>query len=188
MSKERQYRRKLKVEKADVLSPIEEEVNNLSEAIMESLRKNLPETSGVYKLFYGDRYVIVKGKTVAGSLFLIVKGYAYFLFGGQGTGNGLQEPFGKGRRLNVGANEFYWPLYTYIKKHPGLTWHMERILIDDNGYNLLRAEQDALDAAQGDKKCLNTNKEAYIPKKNEKTGMHGWISAASVGAFNRFTD
>jgi len=187
MSKERQYRRKLKVEKDDVLSPIEEQVNALSEEIMISLRKNLPETSGVYKLFYGDRYVIVKGKTVSGSLFLIVKGYAYFLFGGQGTGNGLQEPYGKGRQLNVGANEFYWPLYSYIKNHPGQTWRLERILIDDSGYQLLKAEQEALDAAQGDKKCLNSNRDAYIPKQNAKTGMYGWISAREVGSFNRYS-
>ena len=41
----------------------------------------------VYKLKHGDKYVIVKAKTLAASLFFIEKGYAYFLSGGGGSGS-----------------------------------------------------------------------------------------------------
>jgi hypothetical protein len=143
--------------------------------------------SCVFKLYYGDRYVIVKGKTLAGSIFLIEKGYAYFLEGGQGTGtnSGMEKKNGPGHKEGDGKNTFYFQFYSYIKDHPGLPWHIEMILESDNGYQLLKAEQLALNAAISDKKCLNNNVEAYLPKLNLKTRMYGWIERKDVASFRR---
>lgn len=187
MKTERTYRRKLKVEN-DQPSAIEQQVNELSEQIMQNLRRNLPESSGVYKIFYGDKYLVVKGKTISGSLFLLVKGYGYFLYGGQGSGNKAEE-IGNGRKLTVGVNEHYWKFYSYVKTHPKLEWRLEIILRSDSGYRLLRAEQEALDAGVKDKNMLNSNVQAYIPKLREANkekhtlAMYGWLTPQAVTRF-----
>lgn len=142
----------------------------------------------VYRLWYGDMYVIVKGKNLAGSVFLIQKGLAYFLAGGGRVGN--QTPSGKageGHREGQGKNTFYFQFYSHVKANPSLEWKVEVVFESDNGYQLLKREQIELAAAITDKRCLNSNVEAYIPKFRAKTFMYGdWIKPAHVLCFKKF--
>jgi hypothetical protein len=132
----------------------------------------------VYRLWYSDKYVIVKGKNLAGSIFLIQKGLAYFLAGGVA---------GEGHKEGQGKNTFYFQFYTFIKENPQLEWKVEVIFESDNGYQLLKREQQELEAAIADKRCLSGNVEAYIPKFRAKTGMYGdWIKPAHVLNFKKY--
>ncbi len=139
--------------------------------------------SCVYRLFYGDRYIIAKGKTLAGSIFLLQKGYAYFLVGGGGSGNELS---GEGHKEADGKNTFYFKFYRFVSKNPHLSSRIELIIESNNGYQLLKNEQIALNKAIRDKKCLNSNIYAYIPQCRSKVGMYGWISKAHYLNFKRF--
>lgn len=140
--------------------------------------------SCLYRLYYGDRYIIAKGKTLAGSVFLIEKGYAYFIAGGGGTGR--RNLGGVGHKEGDGKNTYYRKFYSYIKKNPALDFRVEVILESNNGYQLLKAEQEELTKAIRDKKLLNNNITAYIPKYRVDTQSYGWISRAYVMNFKRF--
>ncbi len=144
----------------------------------------------VYKLYYGDVYVIVKGKTLSGSIYLIEKGYAYFVAGGGGSQDNLhpsekRKEFGEGQKEGTTNNTFYWQFYTYMQHNPNLNGRIEIILESNNAYQLLKAEEMALEKAIKDRNCLNNNVHAYIPKK-KKDGMYGWIKPTWVLNYKRF--
>lgn len=144
--------------------------------------------SCVYRLWYGEKYVIAKGKNLAGSVFLIQKGLAYFLAGGgkasEHSAAGVQ---GEGHKEGQGKNTFYFQFYSFVKANPGLEWKVEVILESDNGYQLLKREQIELATAMKDKNCLSGNVEAYIPKFRTKTALYGdWIKPAHVLCFKKF--
>lgn len=147
---------------------------------------NLDQETGscLFKLFYGDRYVIAKGKTLAGSVFLIEKGYAYFLAGGGGTGR--RNLGGEGQKEGDGKNTYYRKFYSYIKKNPALEFRIEVILESENAYQLLKQEQIELTKAIRDKRLLNNNITAYIPKYRKSTASYGWISRGHVLSFKKF--
>lgn len=139
--------------------------------------------SCVYKLFYGDRYVIVKAKTLAGSIYLFEKGYASFIAGGGGTG---KDKAGEGQKEWDGTNTFYFKFYKYIHDHAGFLFNIEVILETNNCYQLLKREEIELSASFTNKKCFNSNVTAYIPKFRTKINMYGWIPKRSVADFRRF--
>lgn len=139
--------------------------------------------SCVYKLYYGDRYVIVKGKTLSGSVYLIERGYAAMLTAGGGTGWGRG---GQGQKEWDGVNTYYFKFYSFIQKHPGLQFKIELLLESTNHYDLLKTEQLALNESIKDSKCLNSNLTSYIPIYRKKTRMYGWINKGSVLAFKKF--
>lgn len=136
-----------------------------------------------YRLFCGDRYIIAKGKTLAGSIYLIQKGYAYFIAGGGGTGTTFKSA---GQKEGDGKNTYYAKFYRFVKKNPRLPFRVEVILMSENGYQLLKAEQLELNSTIRDKKCLNNNIASYIPKYRKSTKSYGWISVAHVLNFKRF--
>lgn len=137
----------------------------------------------IYKLYYGDRYVIIKGKTLAGSIYFVLQnGYSKFLAAGGGTG---RKKGGAGQKEWEESNHFYKKFYRWVKKN-SFTFTVEVILESDDAYELLKREQIELNKSIRDKKCLNNNVLAYIPKYREKTGMYGWISAKEVALFRRF--
>lgn len=154
---------------------------------------DLEVQSCVYKLFCGDRYVIVKGKTLAGSIYLIERGYAGFIAGGgrpnteKDTLNKKWEKVGgSGQNEWDGTNSYYMKLYKFIKENPLLPIRHEVLIESDNAYVLLKTEQMALDAAVRDKKCLNNNLTSYIPIYRAKTKSYGWMNRGSVLAFKKF--
>lgn len=144
--------------------------------------------SCVYRLWYGDMYVIVKGKNLAGSVFLIQKGMAYFFAGGGRVGK--DTPAGKpgeGHKEGQGKNTFYFQFYSHVKTSPTLEWKVEVIFESDNGYQLLKREQQEIDASIRDKRCLNSNIVAYIPKFRAKSALYGdWIKPTHVLCFKKF--
>ena len=130
----------------------------------------------VYRLTYGDRYIIVKGKTLTGSIYLIEKGYANFISSWGGP---------EGKETDE-TNDYYKKFYTYIFKNPKLPFKVEVLLESYNGYQLLKKEQQELNAAIRDKKCLNSNLTAYVNKYSKKTGSYGWLNKGHVLAFKKF--
>lgn len=146
---------------------------------------NQETESCLYRLYYGDKYIVAKGKTLAGSVYLIEKGYAYFLAGGGGTGR-TTNITGKGQKEGSGKNTYYRKFYSYIKKNPRLEFRIDVLLEDNNGYQLLKAEQIELNKTIRDKNQLNNNITAYIPKYRAEQKMYGWISRAHVMNFKRF--
>jgi len=145
--------------------------------------------SCVYRLWYRDRYVIAKGKTLAGSVFLIQKGLAYYLAGGgKASENSGQGIAGEGHKLGEGKNSFYGPLYEHIRRHPSGEWKVELVFESDNPYQLLKREHVELEAAYSrDKRCLNSSPDAYIPKYRKKEKMYGdWIKPSYVMCFKKY--
>lgn len=124
----------------------------------------------VFKLFYDKKYIIHKGKTLAGSLFILQRNYGYF-YAYQHDKESKYE------------KEYYHAFYEYIKKHPGKDFKIEIVFESPDAYDILVAEQKAINENIKDKKCLNANISGYIPLLNTKTGMHGWISPEQVERF-----
>lgn len=139
--------------------------------------------SCVYKLNCGNKYVIIKGKTLSGSLYFIQNGYALFLAAGGGIGN---RKGGIGQKEWDDSNSYYKKLYRYIKKNPQIQLTISILLESNDAFELLKREYDELQRSIRDKKCLNSNVTSYIPKFKEKTGMYGWISAADVERFQQY--
>lgn len=131
----------------------------------------------VYKLYYGDRYIIVKGKTLSGSIYLIEKGYANFISSWGGI---------DGKEWDDDTNLFYKKFYLYIHKHPKKQFTLEIVLESNNPYQLLLKEQELLDVSIKKAKCLNSNVEAYIPKFREKSQSYGWIDKETVDRFKDY--
>lgn len=122
----------------------------------------------VFRLTYGGKYIIVKGKTVAGSLFLIQKGYGWF------------------SESKVERDALYLYFYRFIKGNQGKRFSVRIILKTSDTLALLKREQDELDKSRFDPNCLNNNIEAYIPRYNEETGMYGWLSQGPVLNFWKY--
>jgi hypothetical protein len=65
----------------------------------------------VYKLFYGKKFIIHKGKTLSGSLFILEKNYKYFV--------------AYNHQSNDKDVDYYYKFYDYIRKHEGLEFKIE---------------------------------------------------------------
>lgn len=122
----------------------------------------------VFRVTYGGKYIIVKGKTVAGSLFLIQKGYGWF------------------RESIVKPDTLYAHFYRHIKDNPRKRFSVSILLKTADTLALLKREQDELDKARFDQNCLNNAVESYIPKFNESTGLYGWLEKGSVLNFRKY--
>lgn len=129
----------------------------------------------VYKLSYAGKYIIIKGKTMAGSLIIIAD-----------TLNSFSE--GNDSRFK---GHLYSHLFNHILDRPGGRFRIKVIACAEESedfYNLLKQEQVAIDQARYDPTCLNNQTEAYIPLYSEKTGMYGWIPKSAVMNFNRWLE
>lgn len=123
----------------------------------------------IYKLTNGNKFVIVKAKNLLSSLYLIEKGYFYFLHGGRNNKK-------KGHKEWEGKNSFYYQFYKHLSRNRSNTTDIEVLFESENALELLKKEQTLLDEHIKDKNCLNSNVIAYIPKYRESTGSYGWIS------------
>jgi hypothetical protein len=121
---------------------------------------------GVYKLFYHGGYLVMKSKTISGALMRLSQNYNYF-----DTRRKKTDPY----------SEFY----NHIHEHPGGRFRV-KILAEGStctNYELLKIEQMELDKGRYDGRCLNGSMDAYIPKFDPSTGMHGWLSKTAVDDF-----
>jgi len=127
----------------------------------------------VYRLSYAGKYVIIKGRTMAGSLIIIDNAY---------------RQFGPDKR------RFSTHLYRYLFEHFFLTEDCGRFRIKmlaklnskTNQYQLLKREQMELDKARYDTRCLNNNIEAYIPVYSKNTHSFGWIDTSAAANFKKY--
>ncbi len=115
------------------------------------------ERGCVFKLFWGEKYVIVKCKYFARARTLIETGLKYFL-------------------KNNHHDNLYHKLFLHIKNTPFNTFNVEFLFKRDNPYELLKNEQIELDKSCTDNNCLNTSFEAYIPKYTQVNGKKSWIN------------
>jgi hypothetical protein len=127
----------------------------------------------VYKLSYNSNYLIIKGKSLSGSLFMFKKGYSYYV--GYDHGEATKH-----------ADTLYIKFYNAIKRNPGHTFSIE-IIAYGTPYQLLKAEQLALDDAIYDDYCLNSNVFSYMPKWNPKTKNYGgWIPKSDFMNYKKY--
>jgi hypothetical protein len=101
----------------------------------------------VFKLFWGEKYVVVKCKMFARAKTIIEQSLKYYL-----KGTGMKD-------------KLYENFFKYIQSHPFYTFRVEILFESDNPYHLLKQEQIALDIAKDDLNCMNVRFEAYYPPK-----------------------
>ena len=141
-----------------------------------SFSLNVPEMQSegglpaVYKLYYDNIYIINKGKTLSGSLFLLQRGLGYYL---------AYEH----NKESVMDKDYWFKFYDFVRRNPGRQFRVEIVMQSNDALEILKSEQATLDGCLKDKKCFNGNIKSYIPTLNAKTGMHGWITPDQVSRF-----
>lgn len=126
----------------------------------------------VYKLSYAGKFLIIKGKTLAGSLIIISNTYNQF--------NADNKRF---------KEHLYVHLYNHFKENEGGRFRIKtlaKLNRKTDHYQLIKREQMELDKHRYNKECLNNVIEAYIPLYNDSTGMYGWIPKSAVMNFNKW--
>jgi hypothetical protein len=116
----------------------------------------------VYKLFYGKKFIIHKGKTLSGSLFILEKNYKYFV--------------AYNHQSNDKDVDYYYKFYDYIRKHEGLEFKIEVLGSDLTASDSLTLEHRELELNFTNKHLMNNNTKPYIPKYKEATDSYGWIT------------
>jgi hypothetical protein len=113
------------------------------------MQHTIPFLSGingcVFKLFWGNGYVVIKGKTFLRQRTIIQSSLDLFLR--KGT-----------------KDRHYSKFFEYIKAHTGSSFEVEILYLDENPYQLLINEQTWLEKCKNDINCMNTIFDAYIPK------------------------
>lgn len=166
----------------------DEKLKEIQSEMYPAISEWIDVSSCVFRLWYGDKYVIVKGKSLSMAVLMIQRGLAYFFYGGGSTGKGTRAGVkGAGYKEGDGKGSFYFQFNSFVKANPGLKWRIEVLIISDNGYKLLKREQQELEAAIDDKGCLSSNVEAYIPKFRKETNLYGgWIKPTHVLNFKKY--
>lgn len=125
----------------------------------------------VYKLSFEGKYVIIKAKDHISSINVVQRSLNQFL-----NGSAFQ-------RLPHGL---YFYFFTHVEKKKKGVFSVDCLLESESAYELLKAEQIALDASKKDKNCLNNATQAYMPMYNEETGLYGWIKKHEFLAFKKW--
>ena len=129
--------------------------------------------SCVYKLSYGKAYVIVKAKILVGSLKQIQKSLNQYAHGSAGQHS---------------KKSLYWKFFGYVTSHPNSKWKVQLLLVSDNPYKLLKAEQHYAKKSKKDKNGMNVYSGAYICKWNPELGMNNWLPKNAVLNYKRYID
>ena len=128
----------------------------------------------VYKLSYAGKFIIIKGKTLCGSLIIINNVFKQY------------DP--------ANTKRFEGHLYKHLFDHFLETQGtgrfriktLARVNVRTSLYQVLKREQMELDKNRYNPNCLNNAVEAFIPLYNEDTGMYGWIDKTTVMNFHRW--
>lgn len=99
----------------------------------------------VFKLFWGDVYVIIKCNQFNWYKSIIEQALYYFF---------------KKNKPDLLYNRFFG----YIKTHPFYSFRVKVLFISESPYELLCKEQEYLDECMNDPNCFNNSFDAYIPK------------------------
>lgn len=137
------------------------------------IRGNNYAESCVVKIMYGKKpnmvYIIVKCKSLPAALKNIENSLNAFIRGGKNNPDGL-----------------YYHFFNHIKEYPDLSLKVETILESDNGYLLLKEEQNQLELSKADYSFLNNQTEAYIPAYDEANQCYGWLTRQNVMLFQKY--
>lgn len=115
----------------------------------------------VYKLWYKERFIVIKCKTLARSTANILNGLKYFLLG---TPKGRKE------------EDYFHDFFTYVQSNPFENFSIEVILKSNNPLELLKTEFFELSKSKYDPRCLNNDFDVYIPKFTQVNGKKSWIN------------
>ena len=128
----------------------------VQEAVLQMPAINEATGSCIYKLYYGDRYIIHRASnSLQGSLFNIIRAYSYF----KGYANVHKETSDK--------KDYYFAFYNFIRRNKGKELRVEVLFESDNFYDLLVFEHRTLEENFSYKKCLNANISSYIPTRSK---------------------
>jgi hypothetical protein len=130
-----------------------------------------PSVPTVYKVYFGKKYLIWKGKSLLQSCEILAKSISATL-----------SKLNKGEKIP--ETDYLIHVVRHIKatKRYSATVSVEANEFFDeydqiDGGKLLRLEQQLLDEADGDPLCLNNNEQAYVPINNI------WISEETKQKF-----
>ncbi len=113
----------------------------------------------VYKLWYGQKYIIWYGMTLYGSFFHFKKGFANY---------------------TPDMDVYHKKIYQYMYDHRRLELRVEILLESDNHYQILKQQQLMLNDAKKDKNCLNGLFWSYIPVFSKAKWEWGNFKKAAV--------
>lgn len=99
----------------------------------------------VFRLYWGEKYVVIKCKTFARAKTLIETSLSYHFKTGM-------------------HDHLYEKFFEYIKFNPDHHFKPDILYQSDNPYHLLIFEQQELDKGKQDTNCMNIYFDAYIPK------------------------
>lgn len=114
----------------------------------------------VYKMYFGKKYFIWKGKALKQSV------------------DNCAKEIDRSLRLGCKDNDIFEWVVEWIKKARVQMMEVEVVLADNNPLELLKTEYTLLQAGEGDLLCLNLSFEPYLPS---------WISQADQAAFQKWT-
>jgi hypothetical protein len=107
-----------------------------------------PMMGCIYKLYYGETYVVVKAKTYQRSKTIIEYALDRYL---------------KAGKKDLLYNRFFAYIQAYRKTYNHQLL-VKVILKSNSPYQLLKKEQEELDKARYDLNCFNNSFDAYVPK------------------------
>jgi hypothetical protein len=121
----------------------------------------------VFKLFWGEKYVIVKCKMFARAKTIIEESLGYYI---------------KGTKMR---DKLYDNFFQYIRTTPFYSFRDEILYKGDNPYHLLKQEQLALYNGEHDVNCMNVRFESYYPKLIQGKEKY-WINRGHFLNFKRW--
>lgn len=149
----------------------EKKIYPLIESIKGTLADSIKEC--VFRLYLNEKYVIVKGKTLVGSLKSISKSL---------------EDFSNKDKSDWPEEHLYIHFIDYILNNTNETneYSVKILMVANSPYQLLKLEQNELWDNINDDNCLNNTTDAYIPSYNEEKGTYGWINKGQFLSFMKW--
>lgn len=148
----------------------DKKINPIAIAVSESLLNSITES--VFRLYCNEKYVIIKGKSLGGSLKMV---------------HAALENFSKKDRAEWPVDHLYYHLIGYIlDQTEEIEYSASLLAMTSNPYDLLKMEQMQLWENSNDPNCLNNSFDAYIPEYREDLGTYGWINRGQYAAFMKW--
>lgn len=121
-----------------------------------------PFSGYVYKLWYQDRYIVLKCKTFRRSAENINIDINRFF-----------KAYGNPKDRDNDNDKFYQFVFNHCD---GSEFTVEPVLISDNPYQLLKCEYQEMLKGKADPKCLNKRFYPYIPAHTQGRPGKSWIN------------
>lgn len=125
----------------------------------------------VFKLWYGDSYIISMAKSLARGIELIHNDLSRFL---------------RNTNKKPDKNNLFYKLYCFVQDNPDESFFIELTYVGSSPYQLLKHCQIELDKSFGDPNCLNTQSIPYISKSIQTKHNTWWINRGTYLNFRRW--